>query len=211
MRFLLIFPLLFFFVCSSLVVDMGFAAPQDDAKKQLEVAIAAIVSHVKNPDYKNLAKRQALQEKIKKDVYSIFDFEEFSMRTVGPHWRTFNAAQKKAFSEAFAELLFATYLERIDGYNGETILFTETRSNAAGNRVEVASIVTIENNQKIPMAYRMLPKNSKWHVYDVLIENISLVKNFRSQFGNILNSEEPEVLIARIRERALAVREKTHE
>ncbi len=193
------------------MATVGFASPQDEAQKQLEAAITGLVEHVKNPAYANPATRKALQEKIKKDVYAIFDFEAFSMRTVGPHWRNFNATQKKAFSEAFAELLFATYLDSIDNYNGETIIYTGQRANNAGTRVEISSIVTIGNNQKIPMAYRMLPKNGKWYIYDVLIENMSLVKNFRSQFANILTSDSPEELIARVKERAQVVREKTYE
>ncbi len=193
------------------IATFSLASPQGEAQKQLEAAITSLVEHVKNPAYANPALRKALQEEIKKEVYAIFDFEAFSMRTVGPHWKNFNATQKKAFSDAFAELLFATYLDSIDSYNGETITYTGQRANRDGTRVEITSIVTLDKNRKVPMAYRMLPKNGKWYIYDVLIENMSLVKNFRSQFNDILMNGSPEALIARVKERAAIVREKTYE
>ena len=79
---------------------------------------------IKNPDYVNPATRPPLRRQIEDEVYHIFDFGEFSSRTVGPRWKEFSAAQKKSFSNAFADLLLTTYLNKVDGYNGEQVAYT---------------------------------------------------------------------------------------
>ena len=75
------------------------------------------------------------------------------------------------------------------------------------DRTEVRTVITMKDSKKVPVAYRMLPKNGKWMVYDVLIENISLVKNYRTQFQDILNTDSPENLIARIKAKAVEVQQ----
>ena len=155
----------------------------------------------------NPATRRPIRQQIEDEVLHIFDFGEFSSRTVGPRWRTFTPAQKKAFSDAFADLLISTYVNKIDGYNGEQVLYTGEVASEKGDRVEVRSVITMKDGKKVPVAYRMLPKNGKWMVYDVLIENISLVKNYRTQFQDILNTDSPENLIARIKAKAVEVQQ----
>ena len=78
---------------------------------------------------------------------------------------------------------------------------------AAGDRTEVRTVITMKDGKKVPVAYRMLPKDGGWRVYDVLIENISLVKNYRTQFQDILNSASPDQLIERVRVKAQEVRQ----
>ena len=80
-------------------------------------------------------------------------------------------------------------------------------SSAAGDRLEVRTVITMKDGKKVPVAYRMLPKDGGWRVYDVLIENISLVKNYRTQFQDILNSASPDQLIERVRAKAREVRQ----
>ncbi len=87
------------------------------------------------------------------------------------------------------------------------MLYTGEVSSAKGDRTEVRTVVTMKDGKKVPVAYRMLPKDGKWLVYDVLIENISLVKNYRTQFQDILNTGSPENLIARIKAKAMEVRQ----
>ncbi len=199
------------FICI-FVASPSFADdPKAEARKALEISVTRIMDYIKDPNYKNMDARRAINKNIEKEVYAIFDFEEFSMRTAGQRWKSFSPDQQKTFSDAFAELLFSTYLDRIDGYNGELIAYIGEVGNKSGSRVEVRSIVTLQENQKIPVAYRMLVKNGKWRVYDVLIEGISLVKNYRTQFGDILSKSSPEELTARIRERATALGKKIYE
>ena len=183
------------------------AQANSPARQALETATNRILDFIKNPDYVNPATRRPIRQQIEDEVLHIFDFGEFSSRTVGPRWRTFTPAQKKAFSDAFADLLISTYVNKIDGYNGEQVLYTGEVVSEKGDRVEVRSVITMKDGKKVPVAYRMLPKNGKWMVYDVLIENISLVKNYRTQFQDILNTDSPENLIARIKAKAVEVQQ----
>ncbi|ATD81967.1 MULTISPECIES: Tgt2/MlaC family protein [Desulfovibrio] len=191
----------------TLVLLPAGAQANSPARQSLETATNRILNFIKNPDYVNPATRGPIRQQIEDEVLHIFDFSEFSSRTVGPRWRNFTAQQKREFSDAFADLLINTYLNKIDGYNGEQVLYTGEVSSAKGDRTEVRTVVTMKDGKKVPVAYRMLPKNGKWLVYDVLIENISLVKNYRTQFQDILNTDSPENLIARIKAKAMEVRQ----
>ncbi len=185
------------------------AAPPSSspARQALETATNRILACIKNPDYVNPATRGPLRQQIEDEVLHIFDFSEFSSRTVGPRWRSFTPQQKKQFSDAFADLLITTYVNKIDGYNGEQVVYAGEVSSAAGDRTEVRTVITMKDGKKVPVAYRMLPKDGIWRVYDVLIENISLVKNYRTQFQDILNSASPDQLIERVRAKAQEVRQ----
>ena len=183
------------------------AQANSPARQALETATNRILDFIKNPDYVNPATRRPLRQQIEDEVLHIFDFKEFSSRTVGPRWSTFSPTQQQQFSDAFAELLLNTYLSKIDGYNGEQVVYTGEVTSPKGDRTEVRTVITMKDSKKVPVAYRMLPKNGKWMVYDVLIENISLVKNYRTQFQDILNTDSPENLIARIKAKAVEVQQ----
>lgn len=202
-------------MCCALALGLTvFSAPaqaappsSSPARQALETATNRILACIKNPDYVNPATRGPLRQQIEDEVLHIFDFSEFSSRTVGPRWRSFTPQQKKQFSDAFADLLITTYVNKIDGYNGEQVVYAGEVSSNAGDRTEVRTVITMKDGKKVPVAYRMLPKDGIWRVYDVLIENISLVKNYRTQFQDILNSASPDQLIERVRAKAQEVRQ----
>ena len=190
---------LFLLLALAVVLPGAAALAASPARQALETSISRILASIKNPDYVNPTTRGPLRQQIEDEVLHIFDFGEFSSRTVGPRWRTFSPDQQRRFSDALAELLINTYLNKIDGYNGEQVLYTGETVSPEGRRVEVQTLITMKDGKKVPVAYRMLPKRGSWFVYDVLIENLSLVKNYRTQFQDILNSASPDQLIARIR------------
>lgn len=180
----------------------AFAQTADAARQTLETAVNQILNDIKNPEFSNPATRARIRSRIENEVYKVFDFEEFSQRTVGPRWREFSAEEKRRFSNAFANLLFNTYLNRINGYNGEQVAYTGTVSSPDGKLVEVRTVITMSNGKKTPVFYKMLLKNGQWRVFDVIIENISLVKNYRTQFQSILNTATPDQLTAQVEAKA---------
>lgn len=171
-------------------------------RQTVEVSLNQILDIIKSPGYANPSERAGLRKKIAQYVRVNFDFQEFSSRTVGAGWRNFSPQQKNDFADAFADLLINTYVNKIDGYNGEQIAFTGERLSPKGDRAEIQTVISMKNGKKIPVSYRLLPKGSDWKVYDVLIENISLVKNYRTQFQDLLRSSDPDQLIVRLREKA---------
>ncbi|MEI3479767.1 MAG: ABC transporter substrate-binding protein [Bilophila sp.] len=106
---------------------------------------------------------------------------------MGRNWPTFSEAQKQRFDTAFANLLLITYLDKVQGYNGEKIAYTGEVMSSKGDRAEIQTVVTLSDGKAVPVAYRMMLKNGRWVVYDVLIENVSLIKNYRSQFQDVLS------------------------
>ncbi|MDR3320111.1 MAG: ABC transporter substrate-binding protein [Desulfovibrio sp.] len=192
---------------SCLVLSPAFATENDGAqpRQALTISINRILNCIKHPDYVNPATRAPLRWQIEDEVLHIFDFMEFSSRTVGQRWRSFTPDQQKRFGDAFAELLISTYVNKIEGYNGEQVAYIGEMT--SGDRVEVRTFITMKDGKKVPVSYRMLPKDGIWRVYDVLIENISLVKNYRVQFQDILNKTAPDNLIERIRNKAHEVQQ----
>lgn len=188
-----------------LMAQPAWASPAEEARQALSTAIDKILNEIKNPGWSNPAERAELRKGVENEVYRIFDFDEFSARTVGPRWKSFSPEEKKRFSNAFAHLLFNTYLNKITGYNGEQVEYMGETVQSNPPRVEVKTQITMKDGKKTPVAYRMLPRDGGWRVYDVVIENMSLVKNYRTQFNDILRSASPDELIGRVEKRAQEV------
>lgn len=180
----------------------AFAQDTNEARPVLEKSVNLILEDIKNPDFAQPKEREKIISQIENTVRNIFDFTEFSSRTVGPRWKTFSASEKENFSNAFAKLLLNTYLNKITGYNGEQISWTGEVISEDGKRAEVRTLISMKDGKKIPVFYRMLPKDGTWRVYDVIIENISLVKNYRTQFQDILNTDSPAALIEKVNNKA---------
>jgi phospholipid transport system substrate-binding protein len=178
-----------------------------EARGCLELKVRNIFAILESPGFAEKASRPEYRMRIEKEVAEIFDFGEFSSRTVGARWRQFTPEQQRRFVDAFAALLKSTYLDRIDGYNGEQVVYTGEAVSPKGDRVEVRTTLRMKDGKVIPVSYRMLPKGSAWVVYDVIVENISMVMNYRTQFEDLLRRGNPEELIGRILEKAQKTRE----
>lgn len=174
--------------------------------KTIEASVNDVIELLKDPNYKNPTTRLSVRNKIENEVRKVFDFSEFSLRTVGANWKTFTATQKEKFNDAFANLLLATYLDKIDGYNGEKVVYKGEIISSQGDRAEVQTMLDLSDGRDIPILYRMMLKSNTWVVYDVLIENISLIKNYRAQFQDLLMKNNPEELTQRVEARAKELR-----
>ncbi len=188
------------------VVLAATGLAQDGPSAALRQSVDQVLLVLKEPGYRDPALRPPLRAKIETLIHGIFDFSEFSARTVGRNWPSFTEDQKKRFDEAFAELLLTTYLDKVEGYNGEQVEYLGELLSRKGDKAEVRTTVTLADGKKVPVSYRMMLKNGKWVVYDVLIENVSLIKNYRSQFAEVLSKGTPEQLIERVKARVTALR-----
>lgn len=197
--------LVFLLLFGALSAAAMAAQTPTDARQALATSVDRIMADIKNPDFLNPATRGPLRARIEDEVYHIFDFGEFSSRTVGPRWRSFSAEEKKRFSDAFANLLFNTYLNKVTGYNGESVIYNGETVSPNGNLVEVRTTLAFKDGKRTPVNYRMIYKDGSWRVYDVIIENISLVRNYRTQFQDILKNATPDQLIERINQKAKEV------
>ena len=194
-------------LCAACAAPVKAEETGAQARRTLEVRVEKILDVLRDPAFADKTSRPACRMRIEAEVAAIFDFNEFSSRTVGARWTGFTPEQRASFNSAFADLLKVTYLDRIDGYNGEQINYVGETVSAKGDRVEVRTTLRMKDGKLIPVSYRMLPKNGIWAVYDVIIENISLIMNYRTQFAELLLKESPEALITRIAEKARKLRE----
>jgi phospholipid transport system substrate-binding protein len=172
------------------------SAPTDT----LRASIDEVLLLLREPDYADPAKRPPLRAAIEQKIRAIFDFTEFSRRTLPNHWQKFSADQQQRFSDAFASLLIATYLGKVDGYNGEKVVYLGERF-IQQDRAVVQTTITLASGQIVPVAYRMRARDGSWRIYDVLVENIGLNSNYREQFNEILAKNPPEQLIASVEAR----------
>jgi phospholipid transport system substrate-binding protein len=173
--------------------------PMDVLKAPMDEALALL----RDPKYKvdDPAKKAEQREKFWAVVEPVFDFDEISKRTLARDWQNFNAAQQTAFAKVFAELLGNIYTDRIQGgYSDETIEFGDQILNESRPLAVVKTIIVSSRN-RIPVDYSMIQKDDAWRVYDVKVEGVSLVKNYRSQFKEILSKESPDQLIERLKEK----------
>ena len=125
-----------------------------------------------------------------------FDYQEMGKRTLGKHWRQLSKADREEFVHLFQRFLSKTYAGNVDGYAGEQVEYLKERRK--GDFAEVQTAVTSEQST-ISIYYRLLKRSKTWRVYDVVIDGVSLVKNFRSQFGRIIEAESVERLLEKLR------------
>ena len=139
-----------------------------------------------------------LSEKTKKEklrVYyqQMFDTRELSMRSLGADWRKLDATQQEEFIRLFGQLLENTYLGRIMSYDNQTIKYVR-QIMFSDNRARVDTKI-ITQSAETPINYMMMKVDDTWKIYDVVIENVSLVLNYRSQFRDILATKTPEQML----------------
>ena len=159
---------------------------------QLRLAVDRIIEVLRD---KNLSRDQALQE-VSNQVRSKFDFWAMSQRTLGINWKKATKEEQQQFVRLFAKLLEDTYRGRIKvyTYNDEHVEYIGER--VRGSRAEVHTIVVA--NKEIPVSYKMRLKGEEWLVYDVIIEEVSLISNYRNSYGEIVRDEGFGGLLARM-------------
>ena len=167
------------------------------AKDTVEVQIKKMLATMQTPEFKGMQKDAKLTE-ISNIINEVFDWQELSQRTLGREWKKFSPDQQKEFVTLFEELLKGIYADRILAYTQEKIEFGKETELKKG-RVEVESYIITTDNKKVPLFYRMTDKSGQWRVYDVVIEGVSMVKNYRGQFRQILSKKKPEDLLQTLR------------
>lgn len=190
--------ILLFWILAGFVSTPGVFAAAPMAA--LEKPVNEVISLLKDPAYKAPEKAEAQREKIINVVNGIFDFVEVSKRALGRGWRDFSPDQRRTFAQVFARFLAHTYYQKVrDAYDGETVVFL-SQDVVNGNRAIVETKIPRKGGD-IPISYRLFKKKSDWRVYDVIIEGVSLVRNYRTQFSEILSKQSPDELIATLKEK----------
>ena len=170
-------------------------APMDTVKD----GVNRVISVAGDPALKGEALKQVKEDKIRAIVGEFFDFKVLSQLTLGRNWKKFKPDQQKEFVGLYRKLLENVYMGRILEYSDEKVEFAKEIM-LSEKKAEVQSNVMTKSTE-IPINYRLVLLNNKWKVYDVIIEGVSMVKNYRSQFNELLAKESPDNLLKTLREK----------
>lgn len=169
--------------------------PTDQIKSTVDKALAVL----KNPRLKSEAKTKERHEQLRQILFARFDFIEMAKRSLGGNWRRRTPKEQEEFVRLFTELLERAYIDRIESYADEKFVYQEEKQD--GNYAEVESQIVSAKGEEYSINYKLHLVGGEWKVYDVVIENISLVNNYRSQFNRVIANSSYEELIRRLKEK----------
>ncbi len=163
----------------------------------MKVNADRVLEVLRDPKLQGEAGLKVKEQKIAAIADNVFDFVELSKRTLGLNWNNFTPEQRKEFVQLFKSRLRDTYVDKVAAYSNERVNFTKEVP-ISDTAVEVQSVVATEG-RPVPINYRLTKKGNDWKVYDVVIEGVSLVSNYRTQFREILANNPPEKLLESLR------------
>jgi phospholipid transport system substrate-binding protein len=179
-------------------VSVAAGAPGDQVRQTVDKLLAILA----DPQLRGEDKENERREELRKVLYSRFDFTEMAKSALGPHWQRRSPEEQKEFVELFTSLLEGAYLDKIESYNGEKVQYlNETVDN---DYAEVDTKIVDNHGQPFSVNYRLRNGGGDWKVYDVVLENVSLVNNYRSQFNRVLAKSSFEELRKTMKEKLSA-------
>ena len=182
-------------ICVVLPLQVYAATPTET----VESGVNKILKTLSDPAFKAKPEDERIAI-LGKEIETVFDFTELSKRTLGRDWKKMSAAQQKEFVKLFRQLLQGVYADRLLAYSDQKVIFDKENMLKKG-RAEVQSYLQSSDGTKIPLFYRLTDKSGSWKVYDVIIEGVSMVKNYRTQFRQILAKESPDKLLQVLRDK----------
>ncbi|HEY2996913.1 MAG TPA: ABC transporter substrate-binding protein [Methylomirabilota bacterium] len=166
--------------------------------EQLRGQIDKVIKILDDPALKDRPGERRTQ--VRKLAEDIFDYPDTARRALGPHWNGRTPQEREEFTRLFADLLDRAYISKIDLYQGEKVKYVGETIN--GDESIVKTTIATKSNTEVPVDYRMHQKDGRWRVYDVIIEGVSLVSNYRTQFNKIVQTESYDSLVQKLKNRA---------
>jgi phospholipid transport system substrate-binding protein len=191
----IVFSLLIIFILS---VQAYAGAPT----VAVDNTVKRVLDVLRDPKLKSPTAKEIKKEKLRVIYKDMFDEMEFSRRTLTRNWKKFSPKQQEEFVNLFEQVLEKAYLDKILDYSNEKIVFYK-ETMIPEDKAEIQSKI-VTSSKEIPIDYRMILKDGKWKVYDVVVENVSLVQNYRTQFNEILADGTPEQLLQTLRKKVKA-------
>jgi phospholipid transport system substrate-binding protein len=165
--------------------------PQDKVRRTVDDVLAIVADRALQPQERSMKIRQAVLHR--------FGFEEMAQRSMGQHWRTLTPQQRQEFVELFTELLERSYTTRIAGYKAGPQGVRYPKEEINGDQAIVHTEITSERDLSTMVHYHLLHNDSDWKVYDIIIEGVSLVNNYRTQFNTIMLKDSYAGLVKQMR------------
>lgn len=187
------------FALSVLSIPVAFTA-QETPTEVVRATIDEVISILENPNLKDPAKLIPRRRMLEEVIATRFDYAEMSKRALAAHWRPLSEAERKEFVDLFKSFLSDRYAEKIEGYAGEQVSYLSER--IEGSYAEVRTELR-SSKVEVPMDYRLFLKGGRWHAYDIIVDGVSLVKNYRSQFNKIIREDSYQELLKKLRDRTV--------
>ena len=185
-------------LCLLLSASNGFAT---NATEQMKGTIDKILSVLQDSSLKEAGKEAERLTKIRHAIGKRFDFREMAKRSLGKHWKKRSDAERKEFSELFADLIEGSYIDKIENYSDEKVIYEDEV--VRKNKSKVKTRIISSKGTEISVQYKLLNRgDGYWHVYDVVVEGVSLVSNYRTQFGKALSSSPYSELVDKLKSKA---------
>ncbi len=176
-------------------------ATAGDPMSAVKETVHQVLTIVTDPSYKSATSER--REKLRRIIAPRFDFSDMARSAMGYHWRTLSQAQRDRFVQAFTGLLEASYMGKIEGYKGQKIIYIKQLQD--GDLAQVNTSIVQPGGEPISVNYRLKQTNGGWKVYDVLIDQISLVGNYRNQFNRIINEKGYDKLVSAIKQKQQSI------
>jgi len=190
-------------ILGALILTLGLVQPGATSAgvptDQIRVTVDRVLRILKDPALNSTGAREARRSELTKAILPRFDFEEMAKRSLGAEWRRRTSAEQEEFIRLFTELLKNSYIESIESYRGEKVIYRSESQDGA--YADVGTKVINDRGEEFTIDYRLNLEGSEWKVYDVIIENISIVNNYRSQFSRILGRSSFAELLRTIRDK----------
>jgi len=164
---------------------------------QVKGATDQVLKIILDPALKRPDKTSARRQQLRSVVDQVFDWQETGKRALARHWQPLKPEQRQEFSSLFADLVERSYVGKIESYSGEKIVYVGDI--IEGDQATVKTKLITKSQTQIPIDYRMQKEGDRWRVYDVLIEGVSLVGNYRTQFNKIIQSSSYDELIKKMK------------
>ncbi len=180
----------------SFLLSMPFVVRAEEPMAQLSASINEFVTIMSNTSVAEL-RATGLPEKARQLVFACFDFSEMTKRSLGSHWKSLDQAEQREFVVAFTQRLLVAYGKTVRSTGDEKVQFT--REVRDGQQASVESKVISSNGDQTPIDYRLHDVDGQWMVYDVLIDNVSVVSNYRAQFDRVIAKSSVQDLLRRMK------------
>ncbi len=194
---LILLRMCFMLAVAVLMPALPAVASGGEPTTQIKQTVDAVIETLKDRDLKKPARKEQRRRQIRLLVHERFDFEEMSKRSLTTYWKKLTPEEQKEFVSLYSDLLESTYIKKIERYENERVLYKDEKVDGSYAFVKTGIVTTKE--VEIPVDYRLLNKNGKWEIYDVVIEGVSLINNYRAQFTNIMRTGSYQDLAARLR------------
>ena len=187
-------------IFSALVLTAALARGGDSSAgvptDQVRATVNRVLMILKDPALNSAGAKEARRAELSKAILPRFDFEEMAKRSLGAEWRRRTPAEQKEFVRLFTALLKDSYVDSIESYRGEKVVYRGESQD--GDYADVGTKMIDKLGQEFAIDYRLNLEGNEWKVYDVIIENISIVNNYRSQFQRILSRSSFAELLRRL-------------